>query len=467
MKYSKNLNWEIILLVAILCFAFFLRVYALGTPSLWVDESISTNVAKNILEKGIPISDSGSNNSTYFLHYTMAFFMLFGQTEFFARFASILFGLATIVLAYFIGKEYSKSGGIISALFFSVFYLEVFFSRQARYYQLFQLTFFLSIYLLYKSREKPILLYPALLVFIIALDTHLEGLILSILFIVHILVYNRKQWFLSIIPAIPILSKLVNTIALATGTAINYASDYFGYTSNMYYMLILFVPGLIWAFCKKRILTLMILLPSLLTLVGIFSIQVFAFRYAYFFIFPLVLYTALLMSFFYDKYGKLILIPILILILIPSNIFYPQTYVNIITPIDYQFYDRSSPTTDYKNVPMELRNNITMGDDLLLSYFSSDVEFYLKKPDFVIPFSLDGRGTDQVSHNNSKGEIVDRYSGAPILNEVPNKSYYLTADYFSTMKLKSSQIEFYNRLTANCTKEYVSYDLIIWKCDRI
>jgi hypothetical protein len=58
-------------------------------------------------------------------------------------------------LAYFIGKEYSKSGGIISALFFAVFYLEVFFSRQARYYQLFQLAFFASLYFLYKSKENP------------------------------------------------------------------------------------------------------------------------------------------------------------------------------------------------------------------------------------------------------------------------------------------------------------------------
>ena len=44
----------------------------------------------------------------------------------------MIIGMFTIVLAYFIGKEYSKTGGIISALFFSVFYLEVFFSRQGK-----------------------------------------------------------------------------------------------------------------------------------------------------------------------------------------------------------------------------------------------------------------------------------------------------------------------------------------------
>jgi len=145
----------------------------------------------------------------------------------------------------------------------------------------------------------------------------------------------------------------------------------------------------------------------------------------------------------------------------PSNLFYTQTYTNVISPIDYQLNDFSAPTTDYKNLPIELKNQIK--NNVLVSYFSSDVEFYLKKPDYVVPFSMDGRGTDQISFNSSEG-LVDRYSGATILTEHPKKSYYLTADSFSTSKLKGSQLEFYQLLTQNCSKEYSSYNLIIWKC---
>ncbi|MFH1210276.1 MAG: glycosyltransferase family 39 protein, partial [archaeon] len=141
----KKINYEIIFLSIILVFALFLRIYNLGNSGLWIDESISSIVSKNIIEKGVPLLDSGwFYGSAYFFHYIQAFFLLFGNTDFLARFSSVIFGLLTIVLAYFIGKEYSKSGGIISALFVSVFFLEVFFSRQARYYQLFQLMFFLS-----------------------------------------------------------------------------------------------------------------------------------------------------------------------------------------------------------------------------------------------------------------------------------------------------------------------------------
>lgn len=470
MNKNKKLPLENIFLILLLVIAFFLRIYSLGNAPLWVDESISTNVALNILETGLPTLDSGLSYQTYFLHYSMAFFMLFGQTEFFARFASVLFGLATIILAYFIGKEYSKSGGIISALFFTFFYLEVFFSRQARFYQLFQLAFFLSIYLLYKSKEKPFLIYFALIALFIAIDTHLEALILCFFFIAHILIFNGKQWFLSIIPAIHLLDKFIGAVNLATGSAsttINYASNYFGYARNMYYLLILSAIGMVCAFIKNKRLTLMILLPSLFTLIGVFSLETFAFRYVYFFAFPLVLYGAILMSILYDKYGKLMLIPIFLLIIIPSNLFFPYTYTNIIKPVDYQFYDASAPYTDYKNIPLELKNQIVSKDSLLISYFSSDVKFYLRTPDFVVPFSLNGIGEDQVSYNNSKGEIVDMYSGAPILNEIPNKTYYLTADAFSVSKLKQDQKELYTNLTRGCAKEYSATDLIIWYCKRV
>ena len=160
----KKVKKEYLFLMIILIFAFFLRVYSLGTPVFWVDEATSSVASLMILEKGFPIFDSGLfYDRALLFHYLQAFFLLFGQTEFLARFVSVIFGLLTIVLIYFIGKEYSNSGGIISALFLSVFYLEVFFSRQARFYQFFQLLFFLSLYLLYKSKDDSRFLYLSLI----------------------------------------------------------------------------------------------------------------------------------------------------------------------------------------------------------------------------------------------------------------------------------------------------------------
>jgi len=468
-KFFKKLNLEYLLLAVILVFGFFLRVWRLGVPSLWIDESISTIASMNILAKGLPLFDSGLlYGRAYLFHYLQAFFLLFGQTDFLARFVSVIFGLLTIFLAYKIGKEYSRSGGIISALFMAVFYLEVFYSRQARFYQLFQLMFFLSLYLLYKSKDNPKYLYFSLIAFFITINTQIAGLVLAPFFIIHILVYNKKwRRYLAILPGISIIQKFLPAKGLSadsTSSTINYASRYANYTNNLLYMIILFVPGVIWGFFKKRRLTSLIVLPSIILLIGIFTLQTFALRYAYFVVFPLVLYSSLLISFLYEKYGKIMIIVIVGLLIIPSNLFFPYTSVNILKPIDYALYDASAPTTDYKNVPIELIEELRNSDNVIISYFSSEGEWYIRKPDYVLPFSMDGRGDDQISLELDDGSVVDRYSGAPMLSEVLSGEYYLIADSFSVSKLKPEQRERLKDLAEGCEIVYEERDLKIYEC---
>ncbi|MEK6936038.1 MAG: hypothetical protein AABW67_04565 [Nanoarchaeota archaeon] len=75
-RLFKKINLEYWLLIIILLFAFFLRVYSLGSSPFWVDESISVRASTIILEKGVPVLDSGwYYSSAHVLHYLMAFFM--------------------------------------------------------------------------------------------------------------------------------------------------------------------------------------------------------------------------------------------------------------------------------------------------------------------------------------------------------------------------------------------------------
>jgi hypothetical protein len=466
-KNKENLGFGLIL-----AFSFFIRIYHLGIPNFWIDESISSIASLNILDKGIPVFDSGwYYGRALFFHYIQAFFFLFGKSDFLVRFPSVIFGLLTIFLGYFIGKEYSKSGGIIVALFMGVFCLEVFFSRQARFYQLFQLLFFASIYFLYKSKKNKNFIWLALITFFLLIDTQIAGIVLAPFFILFILIYLKRK-YLAIIPLIPLIKKFIPVKSLAststnTNFFTNYASNYWNYMSNMIYVGIFFVIGGVISFFKKRLLSALILLPSIILLISLFSLKVFAMRYAYFFVFPLVLYFALFFAYLYDKFGKQMIVLIALIILIPSNLFFPFTGVNIIKPISHGFYDSSAPTTDYKAVPEDLIREIR--ESTLISYFSSNVEWYIKKPDYVVPFSMSGIGKDSMSINNAKGEVVDRYSGSLILKEdlkeIP-KEYYLTADGFSISKLKPDQFQNYLNLIENCTNEYESYDLSIWYCNK-
>jgi len=238
---------EYIFLVLILIFALFIRVYSLDSKPLWVDEATSSMAAKMILEKGVPVFDSGMFYSrALFFHYSEAFFLLFGVNDFNARIASVIFGLCTIVLAFYIGREYNKkSGGVIAALFMSIFSMEVYFSQQARFYQLFQLMFFLSLYLLYKSREKPKLIWLALIAFFICIDTQIAGLVLAPVFIWFIWKYKFDKR-LTVIPVIPLVYRFLTLIGLASsssdGSSNNYFSEYFGFFSNNFFTNSVLIP---------------------------------------------------------------------------------------------------------------------------------------------------------------------------------------------------------------------------------
>ena len=473
---------ETILLILILVFGFFLRIYFLGHAPFWVDENISSIASKEILEKGIPKFDSGFMYlRAPVFHYSQALsFLIGGVDDFSARFPSVIFALLTIILAYYIGKEYSESGGLIAALFVSVFYLEVFFSRQARFYQLFQLLFFLSLFLLYKSKNNRKYLYLSLVSFFLAISTHIQALVLIPFFIFHILYYSkRKDKFFSLIPIIPLFTRLSGLFdsdsfsrSSSNGGPIGIfylvnIQKYFNHLKDIWYYFVLFIPGMIWSYIKNKRLTLLIILPSLVTIVGIFTLKTFAFRYIYFFIFPLVLYCALLFSYLYEKYGKIILFIMFAFILISSNIFFPSSYSNMIVPVKEGFNFSSAPRIDYKNIPEDLITDIKSKS--LVTYFSPDTEWYIKKPKYVLPFSLTGIGNDSVSYNNSKGEIVDKYSGARIINnlkDIEEKEFYFIASSFSVTKLKDNQEENIEIAMQECDLKYSKETLNIWFCEK-
>ena len=156
------------------------------------------------------------------------------------------------------------------------------------------------------------------------------------------------------------------------------------------------------------------------------------------------------------------IITIIAVLLFPSNLFFPFSYVNVIKPVSVNLRDYSAPYTDYKNLPSDLI--LKMRNSVLVSYFSSDVEWYVKKPDFALAYSMTGVGEDQISMVNQEGIRVDKYSGARVIESRPEGKYYLTADSFSESKLSVSQKAIHSRMIENCSVEYSASDLRIYEC---
>ena len=130
----KTTGWhKVILLLLMLAFA--LRVYRLGTQSLWWDEM---STAARAL---IPFSEMLDNLFAVRNHVPLYFLLmrpwarLTGQTEFALRFFSVLWGVTGVALTFRLGRRVAGEWvGMLAALLLSVSPLHVWYSQEARMY---------------------------------------------------------------------------------------------------------------------------------------------------------------------------------------------------------------------------------------------------------------------------------------------------------------------------------------------
>ncbi len=477
---NKQFPVWLILLGSILLFGFFLRVAFLDAPSFWVDESISSNAAVKILEKGLPVFDSGAFYSRALVfHYSQSISMIiFGVNDFGARFPSVIFGLLTVLLAFLFGKEFGgKKAGLMTAFFCSIFFLEVFYSRQARFYQLFQLLFFATILFSYKAKNNFKYFYFSLLTFVLAIDTQIAGIILTPVLLYPFLgkknlskefLLKKKYFLLLLIPiTIFLVENFFNAISIGTNPEIFflYIIGYFGFFSHLQFLLLFFLIGLIIAFREKKELCFLLIAPTIVLLFLLFFVDLFAFRYIYFITFPIIIFSVLMFYYLAKKYDNLLIIVFFATIFLTSNLFNPFIYSTVLAPIQRNFNDFSAPEINYKDIPNELLLELKQEDSKIITLYSSHVEWYIKKPFLVIPFSMSGKGTNTINYYNSViDKNVDVYSGQEFLGEKPSFEFYFIGDNFSMSKLRPFQQEFLDTILVDCEELFRNSSIVIKKC---
>ncbi|MFA5367621.1 MAG: glycosyltransferase family 39 protein, partial [Dehalococcoidia bacterium] len=147
----------VLFLIFLTAFGFALRMYDLGSQSLWYDEGYSIQAALAMLDKGAPVLPSGwfythGLLSTGFMAASMG---MFGETELAARLPSVIFGTLTIPLVFFFARRIGGTRTALIAAFIVTFLaIEIAWSRQARMYQQLQFFYMLSLYLFYLFTQK-------------------------------------------------------------------------------------------------------------------------------------------------------------------------------------------------------------------------------------------------------------------------------------------------------------------------
>ena len=130
-----------------------LRLINLDYLTLWVDEYIHAVPAKEWAEGR---AYTPSENNGILLTYMISFFYkIFGVSDFWARFPSVLFGVGCIPLIYILGKRlFNDFVGVVSALLITVSLYHVYWSRIGRNYAIFVFFFLLMNILFLKAFES-------------------------------------------------------------------------------------------------------------------------------------------------------------------------------------------------------------------------------------------------------------------------------------------------------------------------
>ena len=191
---AKKIPW---LLLAVLALAAFLRLFALGRESLWLDEAVSVGSSKTSLWSiaQTTVSQDVHPPLYYFLlHFWM---LLFGQTEAAIRSLSACFGIASVFLIYKVGQElFDRRTGLIAGFLMAISAFAIAYSQEARPYapmlMLTLLSFFLFIKILkVKNRGRAYIVLYALVNILLAY-THIFGLFIIGAQVLYFILFRRR-----------------------------------------------------------------------------------------------------------------------------------------------------------------------------------------------------------------------------------------------------------------------------------
>ena len=178
----------------ILIFSFFVRALSLN-QSLWWDEAINVVFAKsNSLLWFMTKYPIGDFHPPGWFAILWIWGRLFGFSEVSVRLPSVIFGVATVFIVYLIGKSlFSKKVGLVSALFFSLAPLGIYYSQEARMYSMSAFAVSMSVYFLIKliDGKKFAFLGYAFSVFLILYSEYVAYFIF-LAQLIYILFFQRK-----------------------------------------------------------------------------------------------------------------------------------------------------------------------------------------------------------------------------------------------------------------------------------
>ncbi len=185
-------------LLAIILIGAFLRLYHLGTQSIWFDEAFSVWVSKLAVPQMVQATAADVHPPLYYvlLHYWIT---VFGTSESAVRLLSALFGVLAIPMIYVLGRQlFNEEAGLVAALILALSSFNIQYSQETRMYSLMALLALLSMYFFLRFLQQSNLVSSAGYVLSTTLlaYTHIYGLFVVIaqnVYVVTLLLLSRNR----------------------------------------------------------------------------------------------------------------------------------------------------------------------------------------------------------------------------------------------------------------------------------
>jgi mannosyltransferase len=151
---SQKMGWSLILLL-VLVTGIVLRFQMLGMKSLWLDEASSVAFARLPWHEFLRTMWYGEANMVLY-YLLLRFWLHLGDSEFWLRSLSALFGVAAIPAIYAMGKRFlNRNAGLAAAALLAVHSFHIQYSQELRSYTLLTLLLILSTYTFLAALETP------------------------------------------------------------------------------------------------------------------------------------------------------------------------------------------------------------------------------------------------------------------------------------------------------------------------
>lgn len=470
-------KWEVIFLIIIIIFSFYLRVIYLDLDSMWIDETISALSANGIIEHGKPILESGQTyGRAEIFHYGMAGLIILFDGDFGARFISVIFGVLTVLLAYFFGKRFigSSFGALSFAFLISVSSLEIIYSKQARFYQAFQFFYFLSFYLFYKFiilkeriwkrgiygivflgmsvfmtihlQTMGYIIFPLLIFFYILMKTDFKNLktfLKNKYYILLLVIAIISSWY--------VFKKIKSLVYIDSFDRVLYYSQLY---SNFYLEILPFIAlslfGLFLGLRKNWRLHLSFSLFVILPFVGLFFIKLFATRYVYFAIFALFFYIIFVLDKIHFKF------PILITILLLFN-----GSAFSFDGIQRPNLDMSMPLADFKGAYEYINENrVFYSENFVTTWPPAALWYGDIKNEYWVWYSVDGGPSKWMSHNEK--EVFTNSTIIRKIEEFPD-NFTLIMDFQARTKIRPTIMKHFEAI---CKSDFESFNIEVFTCKK-